>query len=312
MEKIPRHILQDGDTRITVLSMGCAVQRWQVGDRDVVLGYSDVEAYRQNPMSLGVICGRVVNRIRDARFDLNGTTYHLPANEPPNHVHGGPGGLGWRNWEMVVGGLRDVTLRLVSEDGDQGYPGRVAFTVRMNLDGAKLTWDMTAIPNGETPINLAQHLYFNLNGTGTILNHSLRIDADRFTPNGDDLLPVGKMSHVAGTDYDFRSPVTLGGALKDGWDANLLLNDGEGPAAEVTTPNGPRLRLWTNRPCLQLYTSNTLTKAAEEGSGAPHVTYGGLCLEAQDMPNAVNEPSFGSILCSPDAPYRQITSIEIA
>lgn len=309
MDQITSHVLRDGDTKVTVLSLGCAVMDWRVRDRHVVLGYRTPEHYRQNPASMGVICGRVANRIAGAQFDLDGVTYSLPANASPHHLHGGPGGIGRRNWQMSRDGERAVEFRLLSEDGDQGYPGCVAFRVVMRLKGGRLTWKMEGVPDRMTPINLAQHLYFNLTGQGTVADHNLRIVADRYTPSGPDLVPLGRIDPVAGTAYDFRTPVRLGDG--EGWDGNLILTKGADPAAEVAVPDGMTLRLWTDRPGMQVYTANTLKHVLPEGPGAAHGRFAGLCLEAQDMPNAVNVPAFGSILCSPDAPYRQVTSIEI-
>lgn len=310
MDQITSHTLRDADTEVTVLSMGCAVMEWRVCDRPVVLGYAEPEHYRKNPASMGVICGRVANRIADARFALNGTTYVLPANAAPHHLHGGPGGLGRRNWLMSSDGDRAVECRLVSEDGDEGYPGRVAFRVLLSLSGGRLTWEMDGVPDQVTPINLAQHLYFNLAGHGTVADHRLRIAAEQYTPTGPDLVPLGRIDPVEGTAYDFRVPRRLGDG--DGWDGNVVLTKGTGPVAEVSTTDGMTLRLWTDRPGLQVYTSNTLSRTLPEGPGAAHGRFAGLCLEAQDFPNAVNVPAFGSILCSPEAPYRQVTSIEIA
>jgi len=309
MDQIDRHVLQDGDTAITVLSLGCAVMDWQVRGRHVVLGYADAEHYRQNSVSMGVVCGRVINRIENARFQLGGTEYVLPANGGAHHLHGGPGGLGWRNWTMERDGDRAVQLSLVSDDGDQGYPGRVAFTVVMRLDGGTLTWDMSGVPDRETPINLGQHLYFNLMERGTLDDHTLWVDADTHTPNRPDLIPVGTVEMVADTAFDFRVPVRLGDG--EGWDGSLVLNGGSGVAAEVRVPDGMRLRLWTDRQGLQVYTSNTLESVLPEGPGARHRRFAGLCLEAQDMPNSVNVPTFDSIICAPDRPYSQTTSIEI-
>lgn len=309
MDQIERHVLSDGDTAITVLSLGCAVMDWQVAGRHVVLGYRDPEHYRDNPVAMGVICGRVANRIENARFTLAGTEYRLPANNGPHHLHGGPGGLGHRNWRMDRDGDRAVRLTIRSEDGDQGYPGTLDVQVDMRLDGSRLTYEMSAMPDRMTPVNLAQHVYFNLSGKGTIHEHRLRITADRYTPNRSDLIPEGVIASVAGTEFDFRKPVRLGDGA--GWDGNVVLDDGANPAAEATVPDGLSLRLWTDRPGLQVYTSNTLREIHAPGPGARHLRFAGLCLEAQDMPNAVNVPAFGSILCSPDRPYRQMTAIEI-
>ncbi len=309
MDQITSHVLCDDETEITVLSMGCAVMDWKVRDRHVVLGYARPEHYIHNPASMGVICGRVANRIAGAQFELDGVVYQLPANAAPHHLHGGPAGMGRRNWELSADGERGVELRLVSEDGEQGYPGRITFRVHMYLEAGRLTWDMEGVPDRETPINLVQHLYFNLMGCGTVADHTLRVDADQYTPNGPDLVPLGRVEPVSGTAFDFRAPVRLGDG--DGWDGNLVLNKSDGPVAEAKASDGTTLRLWTDRPGLQVYTSNTLKQALPNGAGAAHGRFAGLCLEAQDFPNAINTPTFGSILCSPEQPYRQVTSIEI-
>ncbi|MGP6089154.1 aldose epimerase family protein [Antarctobacter jejuensis] len=314
-DPISSHVLRDGDTRITVLSMGCAVQDWQVAGRRVVLGYDDPEAYRLNPKSMGIVVGRVVNRIGYGRFTLDGQEWHLPlAPGAQHHLHGGPAGLGKRNWQITPVGDRAVVLRLHSPHLDQGYPGAVDFQVRISLDGAALTWDLTARPDRETPVNLAQHLYFNLAGAGTVRDHALQLRAAHVTPTGPDLIPTGALMPVAGTRFDFRVARAIAQADPEsaGYDLNYALDDGDGPVAEVTAPDGMRLRLWTDQPGLQVYTSNSLTEYAAPWPGPHHGPFGGICLEAQVFPNALNTPEFPSILVSPDTPYRQVTTIEIA
>ncbi|WP_417207769.1 aldose epimerase family protein [Antarctobacter sp.] len=313
-DQISSHVLRDGDSRVTVLSMGCAVQDWQVGGRRVVLGYDDPESYRENPKSMGIVVGRVANRTAQGRFTLDGENWQLPVGHDGHHLHGGPRGLGWRNWHMIPEGDRAVRLTLQSPHLDQGYPGAVDFEVRLSLDGAALTWDMTAVSDRVTPVNLAQHLYFNLAGAGTVRDHSLRLNASHYTPTGPDLIPTGERLHVGGTRFDFRKARRIDKADPEGtgYDLNFALDDGAGPAAELLAPDGMRLRLWTDRPGVQVYTANTLTPYANPWPGVDHGAFGGICLEAQDFPNVLNTPGFGSILVSPDAPYRQVTTIEIA
>lgn len=314
-DPITSHVLRDGDTQITVISMGCAVQDWQVGGRRVVLGYDDPEAYRENPKSMGMIAGRVANRTAEGRFTLNGQDWHLPrARNARHHLHGGPQGLGKRNWDMSPDGDRAVILRLHSPHLDQGYPGEVDFEIRMSLEGGALTWEMSATPDRLTPVNLAQHLYFNLAGAGTVRDHVLRLNASHVTPTGPDLIPTGALMPVEGTRFDFRAPRVIAEADPDseGYDLNFALDGGPGPAAEVTAPDGMRLRLWTDQPGLQVYTSAFLTEHARPWPGVAHGPSAGICLEAQGFPNALNTPAFPSILVSPEAPYRQVTTIEIA
>lgn len=313
-DPIRSHVLEDGDTRVTVLSMGCAVQDWQVAGRRVVLGYRDPEAYRDNPRAMGIVVGRVANRTAGGRFELDGQIWQLPANAGAHHLHGGPAGIGKRNWQMTPEGPRAVRLRLYSPHLDQGYPGAVDFEVRMSLSAGALSWEMMAAPDRLTPVNLAQHLYFNLSGARTIREHAVRIAAEQCTPTGPDLLPTGERQAVAGTRYDFRRAQKISEAdpSAKGYDLNYALDGGDGPQAEVTAPDGMRLRLWTDRPGLQFYTSNTLEPRAEPWPDVPHGRFAGLCLEAQDFPNALNTPGFGSVLVSPECPYRQTTTIGIA
>ncbi len=310
---ITSHTLRDGDTRITLLSLGCAIQDWQVGNRHVVLGYANPEDYRRNPAAMGVVCGRVVNRIRDARFTLDDQLWQLPANLPPHHIHGGPGGLGLRNWRLETDGARAARLTLHSPHLDQGYPGAVDFEVHLSLQDHALTWQMTAHPERPTPINLAQHLYFNLGETADVRDHSLFIDADHITPNGPDLIPTGAIDPVEGTRFDFRKTrrIDEADASAEGYDLNYLLNQSPGPHARAHAPDGCTLELWTDRPGLQLYTSNTLGPSFPPLPGQMHTRFAGLCLEAQDLPNAINQPGFGSIIHGPDAPYTQTTTIRI-
>ncbi len=311
-DEIRSHTLRDNDTAVTVLSLGCAIRDWTVAGRRVVLGYADPETYRTNPASLGVVCGRVVNRISGAAFTLNGQRWTLPANHGRHHIHGGPGGFGWRNWHMHPEGQRAVRLTLRSPHLDQGYPGALNVEVMLTLDGPRLTWEMTARPDRETPVNLAQHVYFNLAGTGPVRDHSLRIAAARCTPTVDGM-PTGEIRDVEGTRFDFRDPRTLAKADRDahGYDLNYVLDPEAGPQAELAT-DAMRLRLWTDRPCLQLYTSGGLSQIAQPHPGQAHFPGGAACLEAQDFPNALNTDGFPSILHRPDAPYRQRTTIEIA
>lgn len=313
-DQISSHILRDGDTRITVLSMGCAVQDWQVGGRRVVLGYDDTEAYRDNPKSMGIVVGRVANRTAQGRFTLDGEVWHLPVDASGHHLHGGPSGLGKRNWDMKPEGNRAVRLTLHSAHLDEGYPGAVNFEVRLSLEGPALTWEMTAVPDRVTPVNLAQHLYFNLAGAGTVRDHALHLNASHYTPTESDLIPTGERLRVDGTRFDFRAARRIDEADPEGagYDQNFALDGSDGPAAEVTAPDGIRLRLWTDQPGLQVYTSNSLTPHAAPWPETEHGPFGGICLEAQEFPNALNTPGFGSILVSPNAPYRQVTTIEIA
>ncbi|SMX26296.1 Aldose 1-epimerase precursor [Pelagimonas phthalicica] len=312
-DEITSAVLKSDTSEVTVLSMGCAIQSWLVDGQPVVLGYDNPEVYRENPYCMNIIVGRVANRTANSRFELGGTVWKLPSNDGPHHLHGGAKGLGWQNWDLQQLSDSAAILRLHSADLDQGYPGAVDFEVRLTLDGSALTWEMSAIPDRETPINLAQHVYFNLDGRADLNRHRFRINASKITPTGADLIPTGTIEDVDGTRFDFRALAGL--AEKDpdglGYDLNYVIDDTNGPKARVVAENGMEMRLWTDQPGLQFYTGVHLNRFGSPSHAASHGPSSGFCLEAQAFPNVVNEPSFGSILCSPDQPYFQLTTIDI-
>lgn len=316
LAEIQTVVLRDGDVTVRVLSIGCVVQSWHVAGVPVVLGYANADDYRSNPFSMGTVIGRVVNRLRGASFSLDGESYELPANAGPHHIHGGPAGLGWRVWHTEVIDSQSVRFRLLSEHLDQGYPGQVQFEVLMRLQGHTLSYDMRAVPDRVTPINMAQHHYFNLMGTGDIRNHQLQISASRYTPTDAQALPLGTIEPVENTIFDFRQMRTIVDAdpQEQSHDASLIVeqDDRSAPIAEVQAPNGMRLRMWSDQPCVQLYTSGTLQAHGTPAEGAEHRRFAALCLEAQNYPDAMANANFGSILHGPENPYQQQLAIEIA
>jgi aldose 1-epimerase len=318
---IEEAVLENDSAAISILNLGCVLRDWRVahGGRaiPVVLGFADPARYRDNPWFLGILAGRVANRIGRGRLPLGGRTVTLPTGAHPHTLHGGPEGLGTRLWTMEADSRADtVRLTYASPDGESGFPGAVRFAVEVSLCGAALTWRMRARPDRATPVNLAQHAYYNLTGGGDVRGHRLRLAAEAFTPTDATLLPTGAVAPVAGTRLDFRTPRTLCEADPEarGFDANLVLDTarGDGPAAEVTAPNGLRLRLWTDRPALQLFDAAPLPGLTGGHEGATYGAFAGLCLEAQGFPDAPNRPAFPSVLCTPERPYSQSLKVEIA
>lgn len=297
-----------------MLSLGCVTQDWRVlrGGQPVpvVLGFSDPEAYRGNPHYIGAIAGRVANRISGSGFDLGGQRWRLEANEPPNHLHGGPAGLSHRNWQMEPDGARAVRMRVTSEHGEGGYPGRLDVEVTVTLSGAQLCYEMVARSDRPTPVNLAQHSYYSL-GAPSVRDLRLTVPAAHVTPCGPAMLPTGEIRPVQGTPLDFRAGrrIDLADPHGQGIDLNYVLS-GDEPV--TLRGNGMRLELRGDQPCLQLYTGHKLSPGAAPSGGQVHTPFAGLCLEPQGYPDAVNRPEFPSPLATPEEPYRQRLTVTIA
>ena len=314
--------LTSPQAEIRLLNWGCALRSWIVatpqGPRQVALGLARVEDYPQHSPAFGAICGRVANRISGARFTLAGEEIRLSPNEGPNLLHGGTG-LARRLWRAEP--LADATgLRFSydSPDGEDGFPGAVAFEVTIRLDGARLSWEMRATPDRPTPIALAQHVYWNLDGTGPVSDHRLRLDAPAWAELGPGQIPTGRLRPAGDGLPDFRELRRL----RDDFGAPMKLDhawaltpgrDPALPAAEVlSSQRDMRLRLWTDQPSLQVYDAPGLSVSAPAQPGPALVPYAGLCLEAQNFPDAVNRPEFPDPIHSPARPYLQRISVEIA
>ena len=299
---------------------------------DVVLGYDDATGYAHNSTHFGAPMGRVANRIGGARFELDGVTYELAATEKGNALHSGPDLWRERMWELVraeqdeKGGL--VELHLASPDGDQGYPGAVDMHVTYELrDGAlSITYDGT--PEARTLVSMTNHSYFNLNGqaSGTVLGHSLGVDADAYTETDEALVPTGRILPVEGTPLDLRDPRELGEVLASGWrpivsarglDHNYALPatglgvDGfVGECRRVATlagdVSGIVMRVETDAPGMQVYTANWIEGERGRG-GATYHDHDAVCLETQFFPDAIHHPNFAQPVFGPERPYRSRT-----
>lgn len=312
--------LEDGGVALSLLNLGCITRGWWVPlggvSVPVVLGLADPAGYARNPAFLGVIAGRVANRIGGARFSLDGRAYRLAANEGANQLHGGAGGLHSRIWQAERAGARSVRFTYRSVEGEEGFPGHVDFAVTVRLEGARVRYDMSARVDRPTPINLAQHSYYSLGVDRLSRKAWFRCAADRLTPVDDALIPTGQVVPVAGTRHDFRAGAVLSDAdpAGEGTDLNVVLpeaRDRSQPVAEVLAPNGLRLRMWSDQPGLQVYTGHGLPKLPGALSGQRIEPWAGLALEPQGFPDAVNHPGFPSVIVTPDQPYRQRLTVEI-
>jgi len=301
-------ILRNGNLSATVMSLGCITQSWRL-ERDtpaeLILGYSDPMAYLTDPFYLGAIVGRVANRISGARFGLNGQSYQLDANEPPNTLHGGTPGLSRQFWSVDRDGDARVRLTHFSEDGAGGCPGAVEFEVTISLGPDSLQYEMQAQPDRETPINPAQHNYYSL-GCGGLSELSLAVAGKSFTRRGADGIPYGETAPVVSTPLDFL----VDRPVPPKTDDNIVLEK-RMPAARLTANCGLSLEIETTEPCLQAYAGAGLGDHASAFSGKLHPG-AGIALEPQGYPDALNQPEFPSVLCTPDAPYCQTTRLNLS
>jgi len=311
-----------------VMTYGALLTHLEVPDKngnlaDVVLGFDDLEAYLGGHPHFGCTTGRVANRIAGGKFTLDSKEYTLAINNGPNHLHGGIFGLDKRIWkarEMEDKAGPSVRFTYRSPDGEEGYPGNLDIEVTYTLTNAgELVIDYKAETDKATPVNLTNHSYFNLAGAGngTILDHALLIEADRYTPTDDTLIPTGEIVPVSGTVMDFTQLTRIGARIDQlsgdpgGYDHNYVLNGEIGKlalAARVVEPRSGRvLEILTTEPAVQLYTGNHLEGTITGKGGKVYRKRGGLCLETQHFPDSVNHPNFPSTILQPGEIYRQKT-----
>ena len=287
--------------------------------RRVVLGYETVDGYRSGQASVGATCGRVGNRIAGGRFTLAGKSHQLATNEKGRtHLHGGNKGYAQRVWDVVDHSDNHATLRLISPDGEESYPGKLeVFCTYRLLEPATIRVEMNATTDAPTLVNLVNHSYFTLAENAEIWDHQMQIASGFITALDGDLIPTGEIRGVAGTPYDFRTlrPIRH---LQDGkpfdYDINFVLEHlppvGESGdvAVRVVSPQGDlTLECATDEPGMQLYTGAVLRPWAPGVAGQRHFPHAGFCLEAQRFPDAIHRRHFAQATLRPGEVYRQLT-----
>ncbi|MEU0737901.1 aldose epimerase family protein [Streptomyces sp. NPDC006134] len=330
--KVHRWSLENGGTRMKVLSYGGIVQSLEIPDRrgrytNVSLGFDNLDDYVASSPYMGALIGRYGNRIDRGRFTLDGKEYQLSVNDGDNSLHGGAQGFDKRVWDVEpFAEGSDVGLRLsyTSADGEMGYPGTLRATVTYTLTrGGDWRIDYEATTDKATVVNLTSHVYWNLagEGSGTIEDHELSIAASRYTPTDAGLIPTGELAKVAGTPLDFRRAKPVGRDLRaahpqlvtaQGFDHNWVLDKGvtarpEHIATLREPSSGRTLRIATDQPGLQFYSGNFLDGTLTGTSGRLYRQGDGLCLETQHFPDAPNQPSFPSTVLRPGQTYRTTT-----
>lgn len=336
--EVDRYELVHGDLTVAVLTYGAVLQSVRVPDRDgavadVVLGYDDLAGYLADTSFHGAVVGRFGNRIAGGRFTLDGTEHVLPQNHGTSTLHGGPGGFHAQVWDASEQ-ADGVRLRLVSPDGREGFPGTVEVEVTVTLGPGGLRWDYRATTDAPTVLNLTNHAYWNLGGTGagTVEDHVLRLASSRYVPVDEGLLPLADLTPVDGTPFDFRQPRRVGGRLREaepqllraqGYDHCLLLDtwqgsvaatrEAEGGLPEVAQVHDPAtgrsLTLRTDQPGVQLYSGNFLDGTVVGRGGVTFRQGDGMCLETEHLPDSPNRPDFPSTVLRPGEEYATSTAV---
>ncbi len=312
---------------VTVLDFGAHLVSVKVPDRngklaDVCLGYDTLEEYDQKPAYLGATVGRFGNRIGGSRFTLNGKEYTLFANDGRNSLHGGREGFDKKWWKGQVLEAENedaVIFTYVAHDGEEGYPGKMKIQVTFAFDDAcRLTIRYLAQSDKDTVINLTNHAYYNLAGSGDILNHILQVNADCITDVDDELIPTGDYLPVDGTPLDLRAPARIGAGVDrraechlidgvNGYDMNFVLK-GQGlkeAAILRDEASGREMKVFTTEPGIQVYTGQGLNT---EGHGGAHYgPFAGVALETQHFPDSPNKPQFPTTTLKAGETYESTT-----
>ncbi len=316
--------------QVRIQSYGGIIQSLAVPDRtgrasNIALGFGTFDGYRQNVPYFGAITGRYANRIEGGRFELDGQTVHLSQNVAPNTLHGGHRGFDKQVWEAAEI-ERGVRLHHVSPAGDEGFPGTLAVTVDYTVDGDRsLRLDYLAATDAPTVLNLTNHAYWNLagEGSGTIEDHEIRLNASHFTAVKLNQLPTGEILPVAGTALDFTASRRIGDRIRSGeeqmvwsrgYDHNFVLDRPPGDeaslilAARVVDPaSGRTMEVATTEPGIQFYTGNFLDGTLAGASGRAYRQADGLALETQHYPDSPNHPHFPSTTLRPGDEFRSTT-----
>ena len=320
-----------GGMTARIMTWGGSVQSVVVPDRqgtlaDVTLGHATLDEYLAHPQYFGATCGRFANRIARGRFSLDGRAYQLACNDGANALHGGLAGFDKANWQIAAlrqGTVPAVTMRHVSPDGEEGYPGTVTVEATFSLrPEGLLAVDYTATTDAPTILNLTNHAYWNLAGEGAAegaMEHWVSIFAEAYLPTDTGSIPTGEVRAVAGTAFDFRAPRQVSERLRDASDAQIAIGRGYDhnfvlspmpvatprPVARAEhRPSGRTMTVWSDQPGLQFYSGNFLDGRTMGKSGRLYRMGDAVVFEPQLFPDAPNQPAFASARLDPGETYR--------
>jgi aldose 1-epimerase len=314
----------------TVIAYGAALQSLVMPDRDgkkadIVLGYDNLEQYLSQPQYFGATVGRFANRIAKGKFTLDGKAYQVPVNNGVNSLHGGTQGFDkvlWTVTKVSDGATASVTMRYVSKDSDQGYPGTLTVDATYALgEDNRLTITYRATTDAPTIVNISNHTYWNLSGEGSTngaMGERLTIPADSYLPTDATSIPTGEIRSVANTVFDFRTPHVIGDRVRDARDQQVVFARGydhnwvigrkvtkdEHLMARVSDPaSGRGFELWSNQPGLQFYSGNFLDGTSYGKARRIYREGDAIVLEPQIFPDTPNQPAFGSARLAPGEVY---------
>jgi len=319
--RVDEIILKKGELEASILTFGAIIRDLKVGGQTVVLGFETLQDYLDHSPYFGAVVGRCANRICKGRMTIDGHDYQLDLNENEHHLHGGHAGFSNRLWMVEQSDKASVLLKLVSEDGDMGYPGRVEVLVRYTLTGTgALRVKISAQTDKATPVNLTQHSYFNLDGSDTILDHNLEIAAETYLPVDDEWIPTGEVRNAAWTPYDFQNGRRLrrkAGEQDVVYDHAFCLREDpsdtvEFAAALEDSSGDLRMEVWTTETGLQLYDGGKIKTPVPGLGGKTYGAHAGVCLETQGWPDSINRPGFPSVLLRPAENYSHVTEFRFS
>ncbi len=291
---------------------------------NIVLGYDNLQSYVANNPYFGAIVGRFANRIANGEFTLDGVKYKLAKNNGNNALHGGIKGFDkviWESQEFCDTNVSSLSLRYMSPDGEEGYPGNLKTGVTYLLNNRdELQIIIEGSADKPTPVNICNHTYFNLNGAeADILGHELTINANEYTEINDQLIPTGRLLPVKGTPMDFNSSTAIGKRIvqvKGGYDHNYVLRKKEGEVTEAAVlfdpESGRKVSIVTTQPGIQFYSGNFLDGSITGIGGKIYKQHYGLCLETQHFPDSPNQPGFPSAILKPNTPFSERTTFKFS
>jgi aldose 1-epimerase len=286
---------------------------------DIVLGFDDValymdKKYQTNYPYFGAAIGRYGNRIKSGRFMIDGKDYQVKQNLGTEHLHGGEIGFDRVVWQLDNLTANTLTLKYLSKDGEEGYPGNLHVTLRFELtNDNELIHEYSAVTDKPTPVNLTHHSYFNLdNGEDNINAHHVKINASFILVQDDTLTVTGELLPVKGTMYDFREfkPINKDWDMNKGYDQSFVVDNSSPQAEAFSKKSGLKLQLFTTEPIVHLYTGVSIPSITGK-RGIKYGPFSGFCLETHIHPNAVNIPHFPNTIVRPGEVYRQKTSYKI-